>query len=124
IMDRCPLEIIELILSALVRIEDKEFDVWEPCSPGSDYVPQVWTQFMIYPFSTISRAFQYATERRIYKQIRIESSEIEQLDSIFAHGPHRADFIKSLKIKIDPKVEGNPTPQLKPTEQWHRNNQQ
>jgi hypothetical protein len=115
-MDRCPVELIDIIVTELEYLVqwslDDNWDYQQNCVvEPTEALPK------LSHYSSITRAFQYAIERRTFRSIRIELSELSFLDSMLVDNHFRSSCIRSLGINI--KIGStNRTQRLESVLQW------
>jgi hypothetical protein len=114
-MDRSPLEIIDIIVIELEKLLtfDGGFDELLTY-PDLDSAK-------LFHYSTITRHFQNAIERRNFKCMDIEFNEFAQLQSMVDRNQHRSSYIKTLKIVVELPTAKRQQP-LETVNQWNSNN--
>ncbi|KAJ0280239.1 hypothetical protein COL940_005618 [Colletotrichum noveboracense] len=87
-MDRLPQEIVDDIISH--RFIDEIIHRYRP------------KLRLISRFATVSRGFQYAIERLLFRTIEISNldNDIQMFESLFSTSPYRRDFIKRVTLRI------------------------
>ncbi|KAL5048102.1 hypothetical protein BDW71DRAFT_213852 [Aspergillus fruticulosus] len=90
-MDSLSLELIELIVLELVKLFFRD---------SADGVPDEETHRLLAPYARISRKFQVAVERFLYRVIEASSSEYRDLDALNAR-PSRKAALRDLFYVIE-----------------------
>ncbi|EQB46644.1 hypothetical protein CGLO_14276 [Colletotrichum gloeosporioides Cg-14] len=87
-MDRLPQEIVDDIISHCFIDE-----IIHPYRPKLRLISR---------FATVSRRFQYAIERLLFRTIEISNldNDIQMFESLFSSSPYRRDFIKRMTLRI------------------------
>ncbi|KAH0438689.1 hypothetical protein CcaCcLH18_03121 [Colletotrichum camelliae] len=87
-MDRLPQEIVDDII-------DRRFiyEITHPYNVKLGFISQ---------FATVSRKFQRAIERLLFRTIEISNlkDDIQMFESLFSASPYRRDFIKRVRLRI------------------------
>ncbi|KAL5001564.1 hypothetical protein BDV10DRAFT_160190 [Aspergillus recurvatus] len=90
-MDSLSLELIELIVLELVKLLFRD---------SADGVPDEETHHLLAPYAQISRKFQVAVERFLYRVIQVTSSGSKDLDALNAR-PSRKAALRDLLYVIE-----------------------
>jgi hypothetical protein len=98
-MDRCPLEILDYIVARIVT-QHNPGNIWDWSNLDFEAVP-VYIPLRLSQYSSISRGFQHAVERRTFKSICVKSSEFPLLTSMLAGNRNRILYIKILSFDIE-----------------------